>query len=95
MPWLERPTTGFVAGTVNDGAGGAVEAATIRIRRTGWFRKTRRTASDANGWFGMTRLAPGKYLVRLEDERGKTVGERVEVVVTGGGVARAAFVAER
>jgi hypothetical protein len=43
----------------------------------------------------MTRLAPGKYLVRLEDERGKTVGERVEVVVTGGGVVRAAFVAER
>ena len=88
MSWIERPTHGFVAGSVSDAMGAAVAGRTIRIRRTGWFRRTRRTASDANGWFGMTKLAPGKYHVRLEDAHGNALPERVEVVVTAGSVAR-------
>jgi uncharacterized lipoprotein YddW (UPF0748 family) len=94
MPWIERPTQGFIAGTVVDAATHAVEASTIRIRRTGWFRKTRRTTTDANGWFGMTRISPGKYQVRLEDRGGKAGRERVEVIVKAGGVSRATLVAK-
>jgi hypothetical protein len=72
-----------------DAAGAALEGRTIRIRRTGWFRRTRKTTSDANGWFGMTRLSPGSYEVRLEDGRGRALPERTEVVVAAGAVARA------
>jgi hypothetical protein len=89
MPWIERPTRGFIAGTVVDAGAHAVEASTIRIRKTGWFRKTKRTTSDANGWFGMTRLSPGTYHIRLEDRGGKAGRERVEVIVKAGGVSRA------
>ena len=92
MPWIERPTQGFIAGTVVDAGAHAVEASTIRIRRTGWFRKTRRTTTDANGWFGMTRLSPGTYHLRLEDRGGKAGRERVEVIVKAGGVSRATLV---
>ncbi len=93
MPWIERPTTGFIAGMVSDAEGRAVEAFTIRIRKTGWLRKTKRTTTDANGWFGMTRLSPGTYHVRLEDRAGKARRERVEVVVAAGAVARVTLVA--
>ena len=88
MPWIDRPTQGFIAGTVTDAGGAALEGRTVRIRRTGWFRRTRKTTSDANGWFGMTKLAPGTYHVRLEDAHGNALPERVEVVVTAGSVAR-------
>jgi uncharacterized lipoprotein YddW (UPF0748 family) len=91
MPWIERPMQGFIAGTVVDAGGAGMEGRTVRIRRTGWFRRTLRTTSDANGWFGMTRLSPGKYRVQLEDAGGGALPERVEVVVTAGGVARAAL----
>jgi hypothetical protein len=89
MPWLEHPTQGFVAGTVVGAGGAAAEGRTVRIRRTGWFRRTRRATSDANGWFGMTRLPPGKYRVQLEDARGRAAGEPIEIVVSAGRVARA------
>jgi uncharacterized lipoprotein YddW (UPF0748 family) len=88
MPWIERPAHGFIAGTVTGAGGAPHEGRTVRIRRTGWFRRTRRTTTDANGWFGMTKLAPGKYLAELEDAQGRALPGRVEVVVTAGGVAR-------
>jgi hypothetical protein len=92
MPWIERPAHGFIAGMVTGENGAVLEGRTLRIRRTGWFRKTRKTTSDANGWFGMTKLSPGRYHVRLEDARGKALPERVEVVVAAGAVARVEFV---
>jgi uncharacterized lipoprotein YddW (UPF0748 family) len=88
MSWIERPTHGFVAGTVSDAMGAAMEGRTIRIRRTGWFRRTRKTTSDANGWFGMTKLAPGTYSVRLEDPAGRPLPVQAEVTIAAGLVAR-------
>ena len=92
MPWLESPSHGFITGNVAGSAGTALEGRTIRIRQTGWFRRTRKTTSDANGWFGMTKLAPGKYRVQMEDARGHALPERVEIVVIAGAVARAVVV---
>ena len=89
MPWIERPMHGFIAGTVADTVGAPVEGRTIRIRRTGWFRRTRKTTSDANGWFGMTKLASGTYIVRLEDPAGRPLPEQAEVTIAAGRVARA------
>ena len=91
MPWIERPTHGFVAGTVSDAAGSAIEGRTVRVRRTGWFRRTRKTASDANGWFGMTKLSPGTYSVRLEDSAGRPLPVQAEVTIAAGRVARVAL----
>jgi len=89
MPWIEQPTRGRLAGTVVDASGRGVEGRTIRVRRTGWFRKTARTTTDANGWFGMMRLKPGSYEIRLEDRTGRAGDARTKIVVNAGDVARA------
>jgi uncharacterized lipoprotein YddW (UPF0748 family) len=91
MPWIETPTRGRIAGSVIDASGQVVDGQAMRIRRTGWFRRTARTTTDANGWFGMMSLKPGTYDVRLEDHAGKTTGERTRIRVTVGAVARAAL----
>ena len=89
MPWIEQPTHGLVAGIVLGANGATLEGRTVRVRRTGWFRRTRRTTTDANGWFGMTQLAPGVYSVRLEDPAGRPLPVRAEVAIAAGRVARA------
>jgi uncharacterized lipoprotein YddW (UPF0748 family) len=88
MSWIERPTDGFAAGTVSDAKGTAIEGHTVRIRRTGWFRKTRKTMTDATGWFGMTNLTPGTYSVRLEDPAGRPLPVQAEVTIAAGLVVR-------
>ena len=79
---------GFIAGSVADAAGAAIEGRTIRVRRTGWFRRTRKTTSDANGWFGMTKLAPGTYIVRLEDSSRRPLPVQAELTIAAGRVAK-------
>ena len=51
--------------TAQDGKGMA--GATVEMRRTGWslFRRTVRTKTDGNGWFGFAGVAPGRYEIRL------------------------------
>ncbi len=91
MPWLERPTRGYVAGTVTDAAGAGLEGVTVRIVRRRLFGGTKRTTTDANGWFGMTGLKPGRYRVEIERAAGETSAARAEIEVKAGQVARAAL----
>ena len=88
MPWIEEPTRGFIAGSVANDQGAGLDGATVRVRRTGWFRSTHRIRTDGNGWFGMTRLKPGRYRVRLEPPDGDPKGEAVTVEVQAGRVTR-------
>ena len=79
-PWIENPDRGFIAGTVTDSAGNPLEAATVQARRTGWFRRTTRVTTDSNGWFGLTHLKPGTYIVRWRSRNGgDAVPVRLEV----------------
>jgi len=87
MPWLATPTRGRLAGTVTDPSGRGVEQVSVRVRRTGWFRRTRRTVTDANGWFGMINLKPGTYEIRLGDRTGRDAGARKKVQVRAGQTA--------
>jgi uncharacterized lipoprotein YddW (UPF0748 family) len=89
MPWLEQPTRGRIAGTVVDTSGRGVEGQTVRIRRTGWFRRATRTFTDANGWFGRMNLKPGTYEIRMEDGVGKATDSRTKIEVKAGEVGRA------
>jgi hypothetical protein len=91
MPWLERPQRGFIAGTVTAPGGVPHDGARVSVRRSGWFRKTQRTTSDGNGWFGMSRLKPGRYRVRVEAPAGAAASAPIEVEVRAGEVARAAL----
>ncbi len=59
---------GGVAGTVVGADRSFIDGARIRLRRTGWwpFRRSVRTNSDGNGYFGFANLNPGKYEVLVE-----------------------------
>ena len=94
MPWLDRPTRGYLAGTVTDAAGTPLEGVPIRVVRRRLFGGTKRLTSDANGWFGLTDLKPGRYRVEVEGRR-ETELPPTEVLVEPGQVARAALVVER
>jgi uncharacterized lipoprotein YddW (UPF0748 family) len=85
MPWIDTPTTGWIAGTVTAVSPEQADGATIKIRRAGFslFRRTRRIEADGNGYFALTSVRPGRYRVWV-DSRSKS-----EVIVQPGRVARA------
>ncbi len=77
---------GGVAGTVVSADGGVVDGARIRLRRTGWwpFRRSVRSNSDGNGYFGFANLNRGKYEVLVEG----TSEKRTVLSVDRGRVSR-------
>ena len=87
MPWIEQPTRGFITGLAVDGEGKALDGATVRVKRSGWFQKTERLKTDGNGWFGLTERKRGRYTARLEYVDG-SVGDPVTIEVRPGGVTR-------
>jgi uncharacterized lipoprotein YddW (UPF0748 family) len=86
LPWLDRPERGAVAGVVAAANREETDDVGVEIRRKGWFRKTRRVRTDANGFFGLTGLAPGRYRVRLAGAREPDT--TTFVVVSAGSVTR-------
>ena len=52
----------------------------MRLKRAGWFGRTRRTAADGNGFFGFAELPPGHYRIRLESAGGRSAELAVEVI---------------
>lgn len=90
LPWIERPTHGFIAGIAKDREGRPLDGATVHVRRKGWFRRTTRISTDGNGWFGLSRRSPGQYVIRLESPRG-SIQSPVTVEVRAGAVTRLEF----
>ena len=85
MPWIDSPTTGWIAGAVQAPTPEQADGVTIKVKRTGFplFRRARRIQSDGNGYFGVTNVKPGRYRVWIDG------GLRTEVTVEAGKVARA------
>lgn len=85
MPWIDQPTTGWIAGTVQAPTAERADGATIEIKRTGFalFRRAKKIQADGNGYFGLTNVKPGRYEVWMDG------GPRSEVTVEAGKVARA------
>lgn len=85
MPWIDAPRQGFIAGELRDKNGVPVDGGIVKIRRTGLFGRTRDVTTDANGYFGLARVQPGRY--RLEAVAGSR-GTRALLEVRSGEVAR-------
>ncbi|HWR16460.1 MAG TPA: family 10 glycosylhydrolase [Terriglobales bacterium] len=85
--WLESPETGWLAGTVRKADGTPVDGAEIELRRAGGFplfRRTMRVLTDGNGFYGFSKLKPGRYLVRLARKN----SVKVESTIVAAEVAR-------
>lgn len=88
MEWIDTPSRGWIAGTLKAPSSESADAAAVRIKRAGFFlfglfRGTARVETDGNGYFGLTNVKPGRYMVWIDG------GARVEVTVEAGKVARA------
>ena len=88
MDWIERPTTGWIAGMARNKEGRGIDGAPMELRKAGgWlFRGTRRVVSDGNGYFGFAGITPGRYEIKFSGA--KRPGEKVLVEVTAGKVSR-------
>jgi uncharacterized lipoprotein YddW (UPF0748 family) len=84
MPWIDNPSTGWIAGMATGQDGKGMDGATVEMRRAGWslFHRTIRTKTDGNGWFGFAGVSPGRYEIRL------VRGGRAMVDVAAGRVSR-------
>jgi len=91
MPWIDRPAHGWVAGIVTGPDAKEIDGTRIEMRKSGWwpFRKTYRTRTDGNGWFGFATLKPGSYELKRLGAGGTS--ERQKAVVLAGKVSRVEF----
>ncbi|MBK9372472.1 MAG: hypothetical protein IPN03_01705 [Holophagales bacterium] len=88
LPWVAAPGHGFLAGTVSAASRADADDVEVEIRRTGLFRTTRRVRTDATGFFGVARLAPGRYRVRLAGTRAAETETHVDVTAGNVGAPR-------
>ena len=86
FPWVDSPACGHLAGVVAAATRREADDLEVEVRRTGLFRRTRRLRTDANGFFGVAGLAPGRYRVRLA--RSRPPRRTAFVTVIAGRVAR-------
>ncbi len=90
MDWIARPAHGWVAGLVSGPGGKPADGVSLRLRRGGWwpFRRTARSESDGNGYFGFAAVKPGEY--ELTAGAG-SASLKAKVKVQAGKVARIEF----
>ena len=88
MPWIETRDRGWIGGTLTTAVTADADGATVKIvRRRFWpFGNTRRVTTDANGYFGLANVKPGRYEVSVEMPRRST--SKVQAQVEAGKVLR-------
>lgn len=91
MAWIEEPEHGWIAGTVTGSRADAVDDVVVKIsRRRLWpFGNSMEVRADGNGYFGVAKVTPGRYMISTRTAAG--VRRKQEVRVSAGKVARADF----
>lgn len=89
MPWISRPDRGWIAGTVTSAIPADADGAVVKIvRRRLWpFGNTHRAAADANGYFGLANVKPGRY--EISADNAGVSKQKLDVRVEAGQVSRA------
>jgi uncharacterized lipoprotein YddW (UPF0748 family) len=95
MPWIDNPESGWIAGTVAASRPGENDTVEVTIvRRRYWpFGNRKVVRTDGNGYFGVARLAPGRYEVSIEGRSpdGRRTRRRFELDVEAGRISRVFF----
>ena len=90
MRWIDTPDRGWIAGSVSATSAVAYDTVGVRItRRRLWpFGNSVTVLTDANGYFGLANVKPGRYTVSIGEKSGR---QRAEISVGAGGVTRVSF----
>ena len=73
MPWIVTPETGWIAGLVPSGDAAGNDTVEVRIKRKRFwpFGNTTHVRTDANGYFGLAKVKPGRYEVAIGGKSGR------------------------
>ncbi|UAC49540.1 family 10 glycosylhydrolase [Bacillus aquiflavi] len=91
MPWKTNPITGYLMGVLEDQSGQLVGDTMIELKGEEGFAKFIKT--DGNGWFGVSKLTPGNYIIKYKTE--STNAPTVHVKVEAGKVTTAEIQANK
>ena len=71
MPWIVTPETGWITGLVPSGEPTGNDTIEVRIKRKRFwpFGNTTHVRTDANGFFGLARVKPGRYEIAIGNAR--------------------------
>jgi hypothetical protein len=71
MPWIDAPDTGLIAGLLRSSDPGGNDTVEVLIKRKRlWpFGNTTHIRTDANGFFGLARVKPGRYEIAIGNSR--------------------------
>jgi uncharacterized lipoprotein YddW (UPF0748 family) len=91
MPWIEQPTHGWIAGIVTGATPELRDGVVVKVtRKRFWpFGNSTLVRTDGNGFFGRTKVKPGRYAVSIRDADGRSRVQ--ELRVSAGRVARVSF----
>jgi uncharacterized lipoprotein YddW (UPF0748 family) len=86
MEWIDRPSTGWIAGIVKSQTSGDNDGIVVTVKRKRFwpFGNTDRIRTDGNGYFGLSKVKPGNYKVTVR-------GNTRSLSVAPGKVSRANF----
>jgi uncharacterized lipoprotein YddW (UPF0748 family) len=89
MPWKSQPVSGYLMGTITDPTGKNYDGIKV-IVKSDELKVQRAVVTDGSGWYGLTRLVPGRYQVLVDHPDFATV--RLDVTVQAGQVCEANFI---
>lgn len=94
MPWKSNPVKGFLMGEVSDPGGSVLDHLKITVESVSLTEEQsiyREVFTDGSGWFGLTELLPGEYLVSID--KGNYIGATAQkVLIQPGRVSEVVFV---
>ena len=70
MKWKTRPKSGYLMGQARTIKKQDIADSTLEIKGAKGFKKTIQT--DGNGWFGLSGLKPGAYVIKISDGQYKS-----------------------
>ena len=91
MPWIEQPALGWIAGIVTGATLELRDGVVVKVtRKRFWpFGNSTLVRTDGNGFFGLTKMKPGRYAVSTRGADGRWRVQ--ELLVSAGQVARVTF----
>jgi uncharacterized lipoprotein YddW (UPF0748 family) len=96
MSWKTRPTYGYLMGTLTGSVPKSYDGVKVMVStvNSGCVKFYREVVTDGSGWYGLAKLAPGQYQVRVNHSDFEGTPPQ-EITVRPGRVVKVDFIAHR